>query len=417
MKNFKRALSVLLASAMVVSLTACGSESYTVTPEDGSEVNFHTALQQAFLSDPYVDGEIGTPEYIEIDGEKCYIDGNPYTSKDLDERERTHIDYSRPDPITLTWDGKSGKTYYVEISKDLDFAEIDRSLTTEETSVDVYNLEIGTTYYWRVSAKESKLADAEVHNFATSSEGPRNIYIDGVTNVRDIGGYELADGSGKIRQGLVYRGGRLNVSNADDEYVLFQDDEDYFQLTITEAGIDTMVNELGIKSEVDIRSNQNNEPGNMNDDRIEGLTYIHYPMDYYGGEATDNNFTRLDNPQSIKAFFELLADEDNYPVYFHCNIGTDRTGCLAYLLGALLGMDEEDLYTNYVFSNFGSIAGSVNASGRQISSLTSETGYATTVLSYPGDTLSEKTRNALKDICGLSDETLDKVCEIMIEKY
>ena len=140
-------------------------------------------------------------------------------------------------------------------------------------------------------------------------------------------------------------------------------------------------------------------------------------MSFAGGGQEANNLTRLENPQRIKEIFELLADESVYPIYFHCNIGTDRTGCLAYLLGALLGMSEEDLYINYVFSNFGSISGGTNRSGRPSTFITGPNGYGTTVMSYPGDTLSEKTANALMDICGLSRETLDKVCEIMVEQY
>ena len=35
------------------------------------------------------------------------------------------------------------------------------------------------------------------------------------------------------------------------------------------------------------------------------------------------------------------------PVYVHCWGGADRTGCLCYLLGALLGMREEHLLLDY----------------------------------------------------------------------
>ena len=123
------------------------------------------------------------------------------------------------------------------------------------------------------------------------------------------------------------------------------------------------------------------------------------------------------SPARIKDIFELFADEDAYPIYFHCNIGTDRTGCIGYLLGAYLGMSEEDLYVNYVFSNFGSISGGAMGAGRSSSSITGETGYGSTVKSYPGDTLSEQAANALKDICGISQETLDKIREILVVYY
>ncbi len=414
--RLRRAAAALLALALLLPAAGCAGRKSGVTPAEGAEVDFHTALQRAYLADPYVNGAVGTPDEMRVRGVTYVIDGNPYDSPDLDTRRRMHDDWSRPDPVTLAWEGESPEGWVVQLSTDAGFREDVRSFTTAEASLDVYNLYIGTRYYWRAAPSADGLGSADVHSFTTSPVGPRNLYIDGVTNVRDIGGYELADGSSRIRQGLLYRGARLNVSYMDDDSVLFIQDPDYFQLTVTEKGIDTLVNELGVRTELDVRvAGERNETGNMNDDRIEGLRYVSIPMDYQGGEATDNNLTRLDNPGQIRKVFELLADEDNYPVYFHCYIGTDRTGVIAWLLGALCGMDEEDLYVNYVFSNFGDIAGSTTTAGRQIGTITGEYGYGTLVDTYPGDTLAERTENALVDICGLSRETLRRVREILVE--
>ena len=391
---------------------------YDVTPYDGAVVNFHTAAQLAFLASPYTKGEINTPSVIEVEGVDYRIDGNPWTSTDQATRQRTHADYSKPNPVVLTWSGEASDTYYVELALDADFEQLLSVWETDETSIELYNLFIGTDYYWRVAPTAADVDDAKPYSFTVSPLGPRNIYIDGATNIRDLGGYELLDGSGRVRQGMIYRGGRLNLSNADDDTPLFTADPDYFLLTVTEKGIDTMLNDLHIKTELDVRvPGDTNEIGNMTNEKIPGLEYVNIPMEYHGGERTDNNLTRLENPARIKEVFELFADEDAYPIYFHCNIGTDRTGCIGYLLGAFLGMSEEDLYVNYVFSNFGDISGGTFGQGRQINSVTGDTGYATTVKAYPGDTLSEQAANALKDICGISQETLDKVYELLVEKY
>ena len=399
---------------------------YTVTPAEGEEVDFHTELQQAFLDDPYTDGVIAMPASMELDGETYPIDGNPFDSADLATRERTHDDWSRPDPITLTWEGEPSESYYVEISPDADFQEDVRSFTTAENSVDVYNLYIRTQYFWRVAPSEELIDQGAVYSFTTSPQGPRNLYIDGVTNVRDLGGYELEDGSGVIRQGLIIRGGRLNLSNANDDKATFSEEPDYFEILITDEGLDTMLNELGVKTELDVRTNDEidasemgyNEIGNMDNDRIPGLEYVNIPLWYYGGDmAVDNNITRLDNPERLKEIFELLADEDNYPIFFHCNIGTDRTGTLAFLLGALCGESLDDMLVDNAFSNFGNISAGVGRTNRNNSVITGDTGYLATVNAYPGDTLSERTENALMDICGISKETLDRVREILVEYY
>ncbi len=399
---------------------------YTVTPAEGEEVDFHTELQLAFLNDPYTDDVIAMPASMELGGETYPIDGNPFDSADLATRERTHDDWSRPDPITLSWEGEPSDSYYVEISPDENFEEDVRTFTTTETSVDVYNLYIRTTYYWRVAPSRELIGQGAVYSFSTSAQAPRNLYIDGVTNVRDLGGYELEDGSGVIRQGMLIRGGRLNLSNANDDKVTFSEEPDYFEILITDEGLDTLLNELGVKTELDVRTNDEidtsemgyNEIGNMNDDRIPGLEYVNIPLWYYGGDmAVDNNITRLDNPERLKEIFELLADEDNYPIFFHCNIGTDRTGTLAFLVGALCGESLEDMLIDNAFSNFGNISAGVGRTTRNNGVITGATGYLATVNAYPGDTLSERTENALMDICGISRDTLDKVREILVEYY
>lgn len=45
-----------------------------------------------------------------------------------------------------------------------------------------------------------------------------------------------------------------------------------------------------------------------------------------------------------------MAKKENYPVYLHCTHGMDRTGTVCYLLGAMLGVSEEDLMLDYKLS-------------------------------------------------------------------
>lgn len=428
MKRSSKIMSFLLLTITLFTVSvACRSEprqeqvvikyEYAVTPAEGAIVDFHTDIQQQFIDS----GAIDTPE--NIDGKP--IDGNPFDSQNLETRSRKHDDWSLPNFVALTWEGETSDFYYVELSANREFDDNDIiTYVTTETFWDVYNLFIDTEYYWRVSPDDKEMKYAAVYSFKTSDDGPRNIYLDGVTNVRDVGGMKLQDGSGEVRQGLLYRGGRFNLSKIDDDVSIFDDDPDYFRWDITEKGIETLTEELKVKTEIDLRLARDGEIGNMNDARIPSVKYVNIPCDYRGGiidsklenvAGGENNLTRQSNPQRIKEVFEILADEDNYPVYFHCNIGTDRTGVVAYLVGALIGMDEQTLYKHYVFSNFGNIAGSVRQSGRQSGTIIN--GYGATVNSYPGDTLAERTENALKDICGLSSETLQSVVNILVEYY
>ena len=59
------------------------------------------------------------------------------------------------------------------------------------------------------------------------------------------------------------------------------------------------------------------------------------------------------------AAMKAFAVKDNYPIYFHCQIGRDRTGTIAYMLNGLLGVDHYTLTMDYELSCF-SVAGCVD---------------------------------------------------------
>lgn len=54
---------------------------------------------------------------------------------------------------------------------------------------------------------------------------------------------------------------------------------------------------------------------------------------------------------AIKQVFDILCNENNYPVVFHCRAGKDRTGFLSALLQRLLGIDSEHITYDYLLSN------------------------------------------------------------------
>ena len=56
--------------------------------------------------------------------------------------------------------------------------------------------------------------------------------------------------------------------------------------------------------------------------------------------------------EGYRRCFALLADPARYPVYVHCTGGADRTGTIAFLLGALLGVEESELIKDYEFTSF-----------------------------------------------------------------
>ena len=363
------ALCIILS--MILSFSSCSLLNLSpikLTSYD-KPLDFHTPDQLSYM--------LGDYEAI-----AAYADG--------------HEEKSRPDAITLSWtDSSSAGKYTVEISESENFLN-PIVLSTDKTEISVYNLKIATEYYWRVSTEEYSAEG----RFTTSDVGPRNIYIDGVTNVRDLGGRMTSYGK-RMVQGLLYRGARLNTSDVNNDS--YKTPPQVFVPEITEAGIDMFKNQLGIKTEIDIRLlNRNGYPADKPaESTVPGIEYIRIPMN--GNSAIGDNETQ------IKLLMEILADKSNYPIYLHCNIGTDRTGMLSYLIGGLCGMSEEDLMKDYLFSNFGNIGEAKephNSKNKYVELLSADG-------DYEGDTLRERIENYFISI-GVSEETYTAVRDILL---
>lgn len=201
-------------------------------------------------------------------------------------------------------------------------------LSAEEP--DVYcvradNLLSGTTYYWNVSDGESSVT----RSFSTVYGEMRPIRLDGLRNVRDLGGRINADGR-RVRQGLAYRG------------LAFDDCDENACCPYPEAAR-VARDDLGIRTEVDLREEA---VGTIKHSMLgDGVRYVQIPFAAEG--ATLNDGGRRD----LRRVLEVFADRDNYPIYFHCQVGTDRTGTIGMYLDAILGMSVEDIYLNYNFSS------------------------------------------------------------------
>ena len=149
--------------------------------------------------------------------------------------------------------------------------------------------------------------------------------INGVAdNMRDLGGWK-ADG-GHIAYGKLYRGARLD--------------------RIGDRGKDIFVNELGITVDLDLRGNHYSEAtaGPV----IEGVDYVRLPVEKNLGRGTGNTEERYQ--LAIRCIIGWLSQ--GKAIFFHCAEGADRTGTLAFLIEALLGVSESDLSKDYELTSF-----------------------------------------------------------------
>lgn len=282
---------------------------------------------------------------------------------------------SRPEKIRIGWkdEGKEEYIFLLSTSEDLCAS---REYRTKTNYVELENLFTGKTYYWRVEGTSSS------GSFTVRGDAPRVIDIDGVTNVRDIGGWKEG-----IKQGMLYRSARLSENKTGESL-------------ITDEGRKTVIGELGIKTEVDLRETKNNEYGSITASAAgDDVRYIHYPL------KTGGSYLILNIP-SLPGLFEILGDEENYPLLFHCAIGTDRTGVVAFLVNGLLGVSEEDLYRDYLISNFALV--------KVIRTPNDITDYIKYTDKYPGETLSERIEAFLLE-SGVRKSDIESLRRIMTE--
>lgn len=307
---------------------------------------------------------------------------------------------SRPEPIRLSWrisESALGRisSYVVRIWTKTDLSDA-REVTVagNKTEYAFYNALIDTTYYWDVTAQddEGDATTSKTSSFKTEGQAPRNLYVDGITNVRDLGGWTTVDG-GRIRQGLLFRGGQLSINYGTT-------------VVISADGIRTMKEDLGIKGEIDLRESK--AAGDENENGGLTATVLGEGVAYYSCSMPWKDSLGEKSLSRIKDIFAILADENNYPLYFHCRIGTDRTGLIAWLVNALCGVSENDLWRDYLFSNFGNIE-----SARTKSKI--ENLYVKDIKEMPGDTFADQTYNYLKTTLQVPEAYLKAVVRIMKE--
>lgn len=250
-------------------------------------------------------------------------------------------------------------------------------------SISVYNLKTATKYYYSLDVTLSNGATVSTCGTFVTKRSPRILNIDGIVNVRDFGGWQVAGGA-TIKQGLLFRGSEL------DGVI----EKDY---CLTDKGLKIMKNDLGIRFDMDLRSPDNS---NAKTKELENhFEHRYYSMAEYSGVFDSENH------ESVRKIFADLADKSNYPIYMHCTYGRDRTGTVCYLLGALLGMSEEDLAKEYELSAF--TDSYVNTKDF--------IGLTTRLDILPGDSLSQKAEGYLLSI-GVTAQEITNIKDIFLKQ-
>lgn len=173
----------------------------------------------------------------------------------------------------------------------------------------------------------------------------RFVPLETIFNLRDLGGLAAMDGS-KVRTGLVFRSDQFGNATA--------------------ADIDYLVDEIGLKTVVDLRRpTEIAATGSFPRDRgvdVRDLELLHIRW-----ESIDRDAAREESPVpflierysamvetgavAIRDTLELMTSAT--PMVFHCMAGKDRTGITAAVALKLLGVSDDDIAADYALTGEG----------------------------------------------------------------
>ncbi|MBR5769908.1 MAG: tyrosine-protein phosphatase [Clostridia bacterium] len=292
------------------------------------------------------------------------------------------------DPVVLHWLSAPAGSYTVLLADNRALTGA-KTYTVTEPTLSIQNLMVNTDYYWAVEVNGAR---SEVGRFHTENT-IRTLWIEGVSNTRDLGGWKTADGKQRVKYGIAYRGAKF-----DD---------------ITPAGKQAIL-DLGLKTDVDLRGHNEgiDEPlASIGVNHIFGSTYG--CAMYNGTDSTSIERFGSNHVNGTINALRAYANPANYPAYFHCSYGRDRTGTLGLLLLGLLGVSKVDIQKDYemtFLSEWGggglSAAGHTDILNRTISWLANR---------YKGSTLQENVEAYVLE-AGLTAEEVAAIRANMLER-
>lgn len=184
----------------------------------------------------------------------------------------------------------------------------------------------GATHCNEPPNKETPFSSANTAGTLKPLDGLR--LINGGTygqNIRDLGGW-ACDG-GTIKYGMLYRGADVFPT---DPYIR-----------------PILVGECGVRMELDLRGKQE-EP--VRDSSALGNIGYCCPETYVWYSLSNTVAWR----EILRCIFDCVLATT--PVYFHCSAGMDRTGTVACIIEALLGVNQSNIDKDYELSSFAGTA-------------------------------------------------------------
>lgn len=170
-------------------------------------------------------------------------------------------------------------------------------------------------------------------------------------NFRDLGGIETTDGL-RVKPLRLLRSGEL-CGLSDEEK-------------------DILVNDYRLAHVIDMRNKV--ETDRAPDDTIEDVEFTHIDILYqhFKSAPSKSKLSRIDSLDNLhefmfsiytsliqdadalegyRRFLNILLDDSDGAVLFHCFAGKDRTGVAAAIVLTILGVDKRDIMADYLMTN------------------------------------------------------------------
>ncbi len=346
-------------------------ENYNIQKESTIHLVYTTRDKEITNCSP-ADGET-----VNLLGGKIYEYCSNYNHNSINNYFKRYSDDYSPAAYHISWDAVDGASEYtVKIGTDKELRDA-KTISVSENSADIEDLYSGTDYYYEVTTTVGTDNYSSGIVATKTAELPRTVYIDSVGNTRDFGGCYTADKKYKVKQGIIYRGGNIDK--------------------ISDAGKEKMLNDLNIKTDLDVRGASKTSPlgSGVKCISISGSSYT---------TAVKYSYNWSNLKKEVLAF----ADSSNFPIYLHCAIGRDRTGTLMYLIGALAGMKEQDLLRDYDMSFFAKLSNSDVSDAVKFNKANIDT-LATFLRTYDKGSLQENTMEFMRERLKITQAQLNKI--------
>lgn len=279
------------------------------------------------------------------------------------------LDKDCPNGYVVNWT-ENASSFYITLFDESKGKAVFENRETKEKSYTLYNMVPNHIYRVTVATSQNNIKEERFK----AIDQVREVKISDSWNYRDLGGWTSTLG-GTVKYEWLYRGGSLNgtwnqsktTSKKDASIIAKSSNYDEF----TEES-KNQLRDMGIKGELDLRSIPSESKNEQN--------YAHaYALELSKTGIEGWIYQRIKTADALKnplQYDAVVQDVDwlidqvrnGNPIAFHCTSGADRTGAVALIVLALLGVDETNIGRDYELTYFSSELGRIrqNTSGFRV---------------------------------------------------